>query len=382
MREAEAISALVPTGTLRVTAGPAAGSVIEIDDTLVIGRAGGSDSVGALGGDPELSREHARFTTREGTSVIEDLDSLNGTFVNDRRIEGPTELRTGDRIKMGRSLMTFELVDAGPDGRAPGHTGRHRRPSAQARRDGGEVAEAAGAARSAGADRRACAAAAPTVPGGSRPLRGNCRRLRRAGRGEDARERSVQRSRLAERRAKNLIGQGTGELPGAAVVALVTPPGGFAAPGTKASVERVASEIKRDKAVTRVLTYYDTRSPGFVSKDRRSTIVVAYLENISDRKRDDAASRIYERVNRPPEVLLGGPAVAGQQIGKQVGMRPRKGRGVRVPDPVHPLVLRVPRCRRRADAAVRRRDHRAGQRSSCCGSSIRSCRCRSSRSTS
>jgi RND superfamily putative drug exporter len=132
-------------------------------------------------------------------------------------------------------------------------------------------------------------------------------------------------------KVKKLIGQATGELPGAAIIALVTPPGGVDAPGTKATVERVAGEIKRDPAVTRTLTYYDTHSRSFVSNDRRSTIVAAFFKNVSDADRDNAASRIIGKVNRSPEVLVGGPAAAGQQIGKQVGMDLGKAEGFAFP---------------------------------------------------
>ena len=36
-----------------------------------------------------------------GQPMIEDLGSSNGTFVNDRRIDGPTALEPGDTIKLG-----------------------------------------------------------------------------------------------------------------------------------------------------------------------------------------------------------------------------------------------------------------------------------------
>ncbi len=102
---------------LHVTAGAAAGTEISLGDVFTIGRAEGGD--GALGDDPEISRQHARIT-RVGTGdlLIEDLGSTNGTFVNGEQISSPMPLRGGDRIQVGKS--TLELVEVfqpapGPD---------------------------------------------------------------------------------------------------------------------------------------------------------------------------------------------------------------------------------------------------------------------------
>ena len=87
-----------PTTTapsLKITAGPAAGSTVEVPSGgLTIGRAqpGGGD----LGGDPELSREHARvLLLADGGLLVEDLCSTNGTFVNGTRISAATLLARG-----------------------------------------------------------------------------------------------------------------------------------------------------------------------------------------------------------------------------------------------------------------------------------------------
>jgi predicted TIM-barrel fold metal-dependent hydrolase len=65
-----------------------------------------------LAHDPELSRRHASITRdAEGTLVIEDLGSRNGTMVNSTRIERQA-LSLGDRIRVGAT--TFELVERAP----------------------------------------------------------------------------------------------------------------------------------------------------------------------------------------------------------------------------------------------------------------------------
>ena len=48
-------------------------------------------------------------------------------------------------------------------------------------------------------------------------------------------------------RVNKLIGHATGELPGAQVIALITPPGGVNAPGTRALVTHIAAVIRRSR---------------------------------------------------------------------------------------------------------------------------------------
>jgi ABC transport system ATP-binding/permease protein len=57
---------------------------------------------------PLVSRFHCRFTaSNEGGLLLEDLDSTNGTFVNDRRIARAT-LTQGDRVRVGRVEIVVE----------------------------------------------------------------------------------------------------------------------------------------------------------------------------------------------------------------------------------------------------------------------------------
>lgn len=56
---------------------------------------------------PSISRNHARLEYRDGVVVLRDLNSTNGTAVNDRRIDGPTPLRSGDRFQIGAVHFKF-----------------------------------------------------------------------------------------------------------------------------------------------------------------------------------------------------------------------------------------------------------------------------------
>lgn len=55
-----------------------------------------------------ISNAHALLTYRDGEWWLEDLDSRNGTFLNDVRVTRPAVVREGDRITIGRVLMRFE----------------------------------------------------------------------------------------------------------------------------------------------------------------------------------------------------------------------------------------------------------------------------------
>lgn len=96
---------------LKVVAGKALGSVIEVGEELVIGRLAEGD--GALGEDIELSREHARILREgDGRFLVEDLGSTNGTYLNGRRLDRPAPLEAGDRIQVGGSALVVQVSAA------------------------------------------------------------------------------------------------------------------------------------------------------------------------------------------------------------------------------------------------------------------------------
>ncbi|BDU71972.1 SpoIIE family protein phosphatase [Mesoterricola silvestris] len=76
---------------------------------LTIGRDPGNDLVLE---DSSLSRNHARLTWREGTAMLEDLGSRNGTLVNGDRLLEPRRVKGGDEIVFGRLSIRLE---EGPD---------------------------------------------------------------------------------------------------------------------------------------------------------------------------------------------------------------------------------------------------------------------------
>ena len=55
-----------------------------------------------------ISRHHCVLMIDEGCVVIRDLGSRNGTIVNDERVVGELELKTGDRLDIGQ--LKFEVI--------------------------------------------------------------------------------------------------------------------------------------------------------------------------------------------------------------------------------------------------------------------------------
>ena len=57
--------------------------------------------------DVTVSRRHSAIARDGETFAIEDLGSLNGTFVNRRRIESTMELEDDDELQIGKYRLTF-----------------------------------------------------------------------------------------------------------------------------------------------------------------------------------------------------------------------------------------------------------------------------------
>jgi pSer/pThr/pTyr-binding forkhead associated (FHA) protein len=58
--------------------------------------------------DPFASANHAMVVWRENSWWIEDLSSHNGTYLNDERVSEPKALASGDRIRVGGTVLRFE----------------------------------------------------------------------------------------------------------------------------------------------------------------------------------------------------------------------------------------------------------------------------------
>ena len=76
---------------------------------FVIGRAGDLRL-----GDARVSRRHAKIVLSEGSYMLEDMQSANGTYLNEEKIAAPRALNPGDMIRTGPFRIRFELVEDVP----------------------------------------------------------------------------------------------------------------------------------------------------------------------------------------------------------------------------------------------------------------------------
>jgi pSer/pThr/pTyr-binding forkhead associated (FHA) protein len=78
---------------------------IRLNGTLQVGRA---DACQVQLPDTYASSFHARIFSKDGAWHVEDLGSTNGTYLNQRRITAPAELRAGDKVRIGKSTLEFK----------------------------------------------------------------------------------------------------------------------------------------------------------------------------------------------------------------------------------------------------------------------------------
>ena len=91
-----------------------------------------------------------------------------------------------------------------------------------------------------------------------------------------------------------------------------------AQPATRRRVEALEREVRERADVASVTGYYETRSPAFVSRDGRSTYFAVALKATGDKQMQEAGAEIADQLSDKPGVVVGGFAVAQEQVNKQV----------------------------------------------------------------
>jgi RND superfamily putative drug exporter len=102
-----------------------------------------------------------------------------------------------------------------------------------------------------------------------------------------------------------------------AVIAVVED-AAVAKPSTRARVEALEQSVRRRADVASVSGYYDTNSPAFVSRDGSSTYFAVSLKATGDKELQEDGAEIADQLSAHAGVVVGGFAVAQEQVNKQV----------------------------------------------------------------
>jgi uncharacterized membrane protein YdfJ with MMPL/SSD domain len=89
-------------------------------------------------------------------------------------------------------------------------------------------------------------------------------------------------------------------------------------PATRARVEALERQVRRNPEVAAVVGYYDTHSPAFVSEDGRSTYFAVDLKPTGAKQAQELGGEIAEELSTHPGVVVGGPTVAEEEVNSQV----------------------------------------------------------------
>ena len=102
-----------------VISGPLKGHnyFVKSDTPILIGRS--DEAIIKITYDNFCSRRHALLYWENKTGFIKDLNSTNGTFVNNKRISQPTELYNGDIIGLGDTKLVVSVKDISEGDKAP-----------------------------------------------------------------------------------------------------------------------------------------------------------------------------------------------------------------------------------------------------------------------
>ena len=95
---------------LIIVAGTHIGKIYGIEEGEII--SGRSPDCDIWIEDNTISRKHFRIRRGEGECVVQDLNSTNGTFINNKRIKKPTKLQGGDKIQISKdTIIQFDYFD-------------------------------------------------------------------------------------------------------------------------------------------------------------------------------------------------------------------------------------------------------------------------------
>jgi pSer/pThr/pTyr-binding forkhead associated (FHA) protein len=83
------------------------GSILLLRGIITIGRKEGNTIKLT---DQYASGNHAKIVVKNNEIIIEDLDSTNGVFINDEKVEGYDKIMANDKIRIGSAI--FKVIRA------------------------------------------------------------------------------------------------------------------------------------------------------------------------------------------------------------------------------------------------------------------------------
>jgi signal transduction histidine kinase len=93
---------------LRIITGSLRDTSIELEKSGWGKTLGRGDDADFVLPDKAISRKHAEIFYRDGQWFLRDLESSNGTYVNEQRITEPIPLKSNDQIRCGATVVLFE----------------------------------------------------------------------------------------------------------------------------------------------------------------------------------------------------------------------------------------------------------------------------------
>ena len=105
---------------LVLTSGKQEGKVLDIKlPQFLIGR---DPQCNLRPASPLISKRHCALIVRDGKAFIRDFGSMNGTYLNDQRVEGEKELKNDDQLKVGPIHFAVRFEASAPAPVAPNKT--------------------------------------------------------------------------------------------------------------------------------------------------------------------------------------------------------------------------------------------------------------------
>jgi uncharacterized membrane protein YdfJ with MMPL/SSD domain len=131
--------------------------------------------------------------------------------------------------------------------------------------------------------------------------------------------------------ARALIARASGTDPANNVLALVRLDGPISRPSSRRAIGAVEERLGRDPAVAGVLDWRTAHNQAMVSRDGRSTYVIAALRPLDDEQQEEAGKRLLARFAGNEQVTLGGNPVANHEISTTIESDLRRAELLAVP---------------------------------------------------